>query len=67
MTQATVSILNKIAATGLAVAVSCMAYAGFVFMFENTFLAALVGAVVGGFTLGRMYKADREAAARIGS
>ena len=61
MTQATVSILNKAAATGLAVAVSCMAYAGFLHMFENDFLAALVGAVIGGFTLGRMYRAERKA------
>lgn len=62
MTEISVSLLNKIAATGLAVAVACMAYAGFLYMFDNDLLASLVGAAAGGFTLGRMFRTNRKAA-----
>lgn len=61
MTRSNVPILNRIAATGLAVAVACMGYAGFLHMFDQDLLACLVGAVLGGFTLGRLSRAERKA------
>ncbi|MCC5994750.1 MAG: hypothetical protein JJU18_00065 [Oceanicaulis sp.] len=48
--------LNRLAAAGFAVAAACLAYAGFVHMFDNGLLGALVGACVGGFALGRMMR-----------
>ena len=59
MTQSKVPVLNRIAATGLAVAAACLTYSGFMHMFDQAFLAALVGAVVGGFALGRMMRRPR--------
>ncbi len=56
MTQAPVSWLNRISATGLAVAAACLSYAGFLHMFGNDTLAAFVGACVGGGVLGRLYR-----------
>ena len=56
MTHANVPWLNKISATGLAIAAACVAYAGFLEMFGNDTLAAFVGACVGGFILGRMMR-----------
>ncbi|MFW6413255.1 MAG: hypothetical protein ACOC0V_03890 [Oceanicaulis sp.] len=61
MTHANVPILNRIAATGLAVAAACLSYAGFLHMFGHDFLACLVGAVVGGFALGKLTRAARQA------
>ncbi len=49
-------MLNRIAATGLAVAMACLAYAGFDYMFSNDTLAAFVGACAGGFVLGRGFR-----------
>lgn len=60
MTYAPVSWLNRISALGLAVAAACLSYAGFLHMFENDTLAALVAAVIGGGILGRVYRAARE-------
>ncbi|MGY6629048.1 MAG: hypothetical protein ACXIVL_11060 [Oceanicaulis sp.] len=56
MKQTHVSWLNRAGAAGFAVAAACLAYAGFVHMFDNPLLAALVGACVGGFALGRMMR-----------
>ena len=56
MTRDRVPVLNRIAATGLAVAVACLAYAGFLHMFGQETLAALVGACTGGFALGRLMR-----------
>ena len=56
MTRKPVPVLNRIAATGLAVACACLAYAGFQYMFANETLAALVGACAGGFILGRGFR-----------
>ena len=64
MTRTHAPILNRIANTGLAVAVTCMGYAGFLHMFGQDLLACLVGAVLGGFTLGRLSRAERETARR---
>lgn len=61
MTHAPVPTLNKIAATGLAVAAACLAYAGFIHMFDNETLAAFVGACAGGFALGALMRRQREA------
>ncbi len=58
MTRKPVPALNRIAATGLAVACACLAYAGFDYMFENDTLAAFVGACVGGGVLGRGFRHD---------
>jgi len=58
MTYANVPWLNKISATGLAIAVACLAYAGFLHMFENESLSAFVAACAGGFTLGRMWRSQ---------
>ncbi|MGP1275520.1 MAG: hypothetical protein ACQRW7_08885 [Caulobacterales bacterium] len=49
-------LLNMIAATGLAVSVAILSYAGFEALFSSPLLAALTGAVVGGFVLGRMLR-----------
>lgn len=46
-------LLNTIAATGLAVSVAILSYAGFEALFASPTLSALTGAVVGGFVLGR--------------
>ena len=47
--------LNRIAATGFAVAAT-LAYAGFLQMFGVELLAAFVGACAGGFALGRLWR-----------
>lgn len=60
MTYAPVSWLNRISAIGLAVAVTCLSYAGFVHMFGNGTLACFVAAVIGGGVVGRMQRAARE-------
>ncbi|MAP48028.1 MAG: hypothetical protein CMH90_00950 [Oceanicaulis sp.] len=60
MTQAPVSWLNRISATGLAVATACLSYAGFLHMFGNDTLAAFVAACVGGGVLGRLYRIGRQ-------
>jgi hypothetical protein len=54
-------MLNRIAATGLAVASACLAYAGFDYMFANETLAVFVGACAGGFVLGRGFRAEAAA------
>lgn len=59
MTRTPAPFLNRIAATGLAVSAACLSYAGFLHMFGQDLLACLVGAVVGGFALGRMNRAAR--------
>jgi uncharacterized membrane protein YjjB (DUF3815 family) len=56
MTRKPVSTLNRIAATGLAVAAACLAYSGFLHMFGHETLAMFVGACAGGFALGRMMR-----------
>jgi len=56
MTRSRVPWLNRIAATGFAVAAACLAYAGFLHMFSNETLAAFVGACAGGFALGRLMR-----------
>jgi uncharacterized membrane protein YjjB (DUF3815 family) len=56
MNRTHVSWLDKLGAAGFAVAAACLAYAGFVHMFENPLLAALVAACVGGFALGRLMR-----------
>ncbi len=61
MTRNSVPILNRIAATGLAVAAACLAYAGFLHMFGQETLAAFVGACAGGFALGRLMRTARGA------
>lgn len=58
MIRKSVPLLNRIAATGLAVASACLAYAGFDYMFDNTTLAAFVAACVGGFVLGRGFRSE---------
>jgi hypothetical protein len=58
MTRKPVPMLNRIAATGLAVSSACLAYAGFDYMFANETLAAFVGACAGGFVLGRGFRAE---------
>ncbi|MGJ3232207.1 MAG: hypothetical protein ACFE0P_10445 [Oceanicaulis sp.] len=63
MTRSNAPFLNRIANTGLAVAVTVMGYAGFMHLFGHDFLACLVGAVLGGFTLGRLMRAERAARA----
>lgn len=57
-------LLNMIAATGLAVSVAILSYAGFQALFASPTLAALTGAVVGGFVLGRMLRGRRDSAYR---
>ncbi|WP_158272130.1 hypothetical protein [Marinicauda salina] len=52
-------MLDRIAAAGLAVSTAVLSYAGFLHLFGQAGLAALVGAVVGGFVLGRMHRAAR--------
>jgi hypothetical protein len=52
-------LLNTIAATGLAVAVAVLSYAGFEALFSSPILSMLTGAVVGGFVLGRMLRHRR--------
>jgi len=59
MTRATVPWLNKISGTGLAIAMACLGYAGFLHMFDNETLAVFVAACLGGFTLGRMMRMPR--------
>jgi len=44
--------------------VTVMSYAGFMHMFGHDLMACLVGAVMGGFTLGRLSKAERDRKAR---
>lgn len=61
MTRSNVPILNRIAATGLAVAAACLAYAGFFHMFGQETLALFVGACAGGFALGRLMRTRRSA------
>lgn len=58
MKRVSVPWLNRVSAAGFAVAAACLAYAGFVHMFDNALLAALVGACVGGFALGRLMRMD---------
>jgi len=62
MTRTNAPFLNRVANTGLAVAVTVMGYAGFMHLFGQDLLACLVGAVMGGFTLGRLSRSGREAA-----
>ncbi|GGG92362.1 hypothetical protein GCM10007420_04660 [Glycocaulis albus] len=57
-------LLNIIAATGLAVSVAVLSYAGFEALFSSPTLSALTGAVVGGFVLGRVLRQRREPAHR---
>jgi len=64
MTRTNAPFLNRLANTGLAVAVTVISYAGFMHMFGQDLLACLVGAVVCGFTLGRLSRAERDRAAR---
>jgi hypothetical protein len=64
MTHTSAPFLNRLANTGLAVAVTVMSYAGFMHMFGHDLMACLVGAVMGGFTLGRLSKAERDRKAR---
>ena len=52
MTYAPVSWLNRISAIGLAVAATCLSYAGFLHMFDNGTLACFVAAVIGGGVFG---------------
>ncbi|MEQ8406209.1 MAG: hypothetical protein RKE49_14030 [Oceanicaulis sp.] len=59
MTRTSAPFLNRLANTGLAVAVTVMGYAGFMHMFGHDLLACLVGAVMGGFTLGRLSRTER--------
>lgn len=61
MTRTSAPFLNRLANTGLAVAVTVMGYAGFMHLFGQDLLACLVGAVLGGFTLGKLTRAEREA------
>lgn len=56
MNRTHVSWLDRLGAAGFAVAAACLAYAGFVHMFENPLLAAFVAACVGGFALGRLMR-----------
>ncbi|MEQ8405870.1 MAG: hypothetical protein RKE49_12295 [Oceanicaulis sp.] len=65
MTRDSAPFLNRLANTGLAVAVTVMGYAGFMHLFGQDLLACLVGAVLGGFTLGRLTRAEREARAAV--
>jgi|GEM_PF-2368499 len=53
------SFLNTVAATGLAVSVAVLSYAGFQALFSSPLLSALTGAVVGGFVLGRVLRQSR--------
>ncbi|MFN3834906.1 MAG: hypothetical protein ACK4NO_03285 [Glycocaulis sp.] len=50
------SFLNTAAATGLAISAAILAYAGFDRLFENPMLAALTGALIGGFIMGRLLR-----------
>lgn len=59
MTRPTAPLLDRFAAAGLAVSTAVLSYAGFLHLFGQAGLAALVGAVVGGFVLGRMHRAAR--------
>lgn len=56
--------LNTVAATGLAVSVAILSYAGFEALFASPTLSALTGAVVGGFVLGRLLRNRRDGAHR---
>ena len=56
--------LNTVAATGLAVSVAILSYAGFEALFASPTLSALTGAVVGGFVLGRLLRHRRDGAHR---
>jgi len=60
MTYAPVSWLNRISAIGLAVAATCLSYAGFLHMFDNGTLACFVAAMIGGGVVGRMHRAARQ-------
>lgn len=59
MQLARVPILNRLAATGLALSAAILAYAGFDQLFANPMLAALTGASIGGFVMGRMLRDQR--------
>lgn len=50
------SFLNTVAATGLAVSAAILGYAGFDRLFQSPTLAALTGALIGGFILGRLLR-----------
>jgi hypothetical protein len=57
MQLARVPVLNRIAASGLGLSVAILGYAGFLHLFGSGFLAALTGAMTGGFVMGRLMRA----------
>ncbi|MCC5982472.1 MAG: hypothetical protein JJU26_12225 [Oceanicaulis sp.] len=58
------SFLNTAAATGLGLSAAILAYAGFDRLFDNATLAALSGALIGGFIMGRLLLRRPEAGHR---
>ena len=59
MDRVRASFLNRVGACGLAVSACVLTYAGFLKLFNDGFVAAFAGAVVGGYVLGAAQRLQR--------
>ena len=60
MQTRTAPFLNMLGAGGLALSAAILTYAGFEAMFHEPTIAAVTGAVLGGWTLGALNRRARE-------
>ncbi len=61
MQTRTAPFLNMLGAAGLALSAAILTYAGFEAMFHEPTIAAVTGAIVGGWTIGALNRRAREA------